>query len=133
MAVEKRKNKDFSYGPLILFVVSMIVFGCVGYYMLSMNANSGQELRESCEIMCRNNNMTYEGVKDGLCACNPSIGVRIYLEPYIKSIVDGKTPEEMQEMAGNPPFVNVTVNSSLGSAAKLRFSPEFYEKYQELS
>ena len=109
----KKQDKDFSYGPLILFVVSMIVFGCVGYYMLSMNANSGQELRESCKIMCENNNMTYEGVKDGLCACNPSIGVRIYLE--------------------NEPFVNVTVNSSLGSSANLRFSPEFYEKYKELS
>ena len=89
-----------------MFFIVFLIFQSIN------KRNNELKYEESCKIVCENNNMTYEGIKNGLCVCNPSLGVRVFLE--------------------NEPFFNVTVNSSLGNSANLRFSPKFYEKYKEL-
>ena len=68
-----------NYTPAMIFIFALMVFAVVITVFVIAGGVKSVELREDCRILCESKDMGYEGVKNGLCACNPSINVRIYI------------------------------------------------------
>ena len=62
-----------------IFIILIILY--VGLITLDETTKDA-DLYNRCHMVCEiYHNMTFEGVKDGQCACNPSIMTRIYIKP----------------------------------------------------
>ena len=67
------------YTPAMIFIFALMVFAVVITVFVIAGGVKSVELREDCHKLCESKGMGYEGVKNGLCACNPSVNVRVYL------------------------------------------------------
>ena len=64
--------------PIIIVFLLLIYIGI----LILEETQRKSDLYSRCHMICEvYNNMTFEGVKDGQCACNPSIMTRIYIKP----------------------------------------------------
>ena len=67
------------YTPVMIFLFSLLVFAIVITVFVIAGGAKDISLRDDCRKLCIFNDMEYEGVKNGLCACNPSVNVRVYI------------------------------------------------------
>ena len=63
----------------MMFIFALLVFAVVISVFVIAGCAKDIELREDCRKLCEFHEIEYEGVKNGLCACTSSPGVRIYL------------------------------------------------------